>query len=257
MSRHSFQSSSQGFTLIEIVLATAIAAVVLIAVQTVFFGALRLRNTMATQVNASLLLQRTLSLVEGDLSGLLLPTTTLTGNSLSGTFQSTPSTITNDQGIGQRVSPDFYTTSGKIDGWSSYSEVQMVTYYLAPSTDGSLNKDLIRAVTRNLLPAQDPTIDTQVLMTGLADVSFDFFDGADWTDTWDSTQTPTGLSTLPSAIRLRILYPSASGQPAREPIETIVPILPSSVLTQTSSTAANSGTTAGASSTSSMSSTTR
>src|SRR3954451_183422 len=99
MSRHAFQSSSRAFTLIEIVLATAIAAVVLIAVQTVFFGALRLRNTTAAQVNTSLLLQRTFSLVESDISGLLLPTTTLTGNSLSGTFQSTPSTISDDQGI--------------------------------------------------------------------------------------------------------------------------------------------------------------
>ena len=216
----------RGFTLLEILIATAVSAIVLVAISTVFYGALRLRNTTTEHIEDDLTLQRTLGLVRRDLAGLLLP-----GGVLSGALQSVPSSSLQTDTAGERISPDFYTNSGKIDGWNPYSEVQMVTYYLAAATDGSNSKTLVRSVMRNLLPAQDATPDDQLLLPGVTNADFLFYDGTEWTDTWDSTVT----STLPTAVKFRLQLASQSTNAS--PIELVVPVF---VTTTTSATAATS-----------------
>ena len=216
----------RGFTLLEILIATAVSAIVLVAIQTVFYGALRLRNTTTEHIENDLILQRTLGLVRHDLAGLMLP-----GGVLSGALQTVPSSTLAQDTAGERISPDFYTNSGKIDGWNPYSEVQMVTYYLAAATDGSNSKTLVRSVMRNLLPAQDATPDDQLLLHGVTSADFLFYDGTEWTDTWDSTVT----STLPTAVKFRLQLASHSTNAS--PIELVVPVF---VTTTTSATAATS-----------------
>ena len=227
----------RGFTLLEILIATAVAAVVLVAIQTVFYGALRLRNTTTEHIEDDLTLQRTVGLVRHDLAGLMLP-----GGTLSGALQTVPSSSLEQDTAGDRISPDFYTNSGKIDGWNPYAEVQMVTYYLAAATDGSNAKTLVRSVTRNLLPAQDATTDDQLLLPGVTSADFLFYDGTGWTDTWDSTVT----STLPTAIKFRVQLASQSTNAS--PIELVVPVF---VTTTTSATAATSTSSSSSTSTSS------
>jgi len=223
--------SHRGFTLLEILIATAVSAIVLVAIQTVFYGALRLRNTTTEHIENDLTLQRTLGLVRRDLAGLMLP-----GGTLSGALQTDPSSTLAQDTAGERISPDFYTDSGKIDGWTPYSEVQMVTYYLAAATDGSNSKTLVRSVTRNLLPAQDATPDDQLLLPGVTSADFLFYDGTEWTDTWDSTVT----STLPTAVKFRVQLAAQSANAS--PIELVVPVF---VTTATSATAATTSSTTG------------
>ena len=211
--------AQRGFTLLEILIATAVAAVVLLVINTTFFGALRLRNTTHERIDTDLAVQRTLGIVRRDLAGLMLPTGPLTGQLQTTTFTSSSQDI-----AGDRISPDFYTNTGKVDGWNPFSEVQMVAYYLAPATDGSNNKSLVRAVTRNLLPVQDTIPEPQTLLSGVAEATVEFYDGTTWTDTWDSTVT----STLPAAIKFHLVLanggPNQSG-PAPAPVELGVPIL--------------------------------
>ena len=218
--------SRRGFTLLEILIAMVVSAIVLVAIQTVFYGALRLRNTTTEHIEDDLVMQRTLSLVRHDLAGLMLP-----GGTLAGALQTVPSSTLAQDTAGERISPDFYTDSGKIDGWNPYSEMQMVTYYLAAATDGSNSKTLVRSVTRNLLTAQDAPADDQVLLPGVTSADFLFYDGTGWTDTWDSTVT----STLPTAIKFRLQLASHSANAS--PIELVVPVF---VTTTTSATAATS-----------------
>lgn len=228
--RQSFRRpASAGFTLLEILVALAVSAIVLLAVQTVFFGALRLHKTTTDELNAHLSLERAFTLVQHDVEGLMIP-----GSVFSGQFQSSPSSaLTTDQ-LGDRISPDFYTSSGKVDGWNPFGDVQMVTYSLAPATDGSANKTLVRAVTRNLLPVQDTTSDAQPVLEGVVQAAFTYFDGTGWVDTWDSTAT----STLPSAVKLSVVLAAQSGQGTGDPIELVMPVL---VQTATSQTQAATG----------------
>jgi len=213
------------FTLLELLLATAVGAIVLLVINATFFAALRLHNTTHEKIDHDLVLQRALGIVRKDLAGIMLPANPqATTNKLAGQLVSDSYSATDMDNSGERITPDITTTSGKIDGWTPYAEVQMVAYYLAPAADGGPTKDLVRAVTRNLLPAAEPTTDNQALLPGVISAAISFFDGEFWADTWDSTAT----STLPSAIKFSlVLAPRDNVGPRSDPgpIELIVPVV--------------------------------
>jgi prepilin-type N-terminal cleavage/methylation domain-containing protein len=221
----------RGFTLLELLIATVVAAFVLLVINGTYFGALRLHNATQARNDTELVKDRALELVQRDLEGLMVPASakaTLPVGTFSGQFQDTPTESPTQELTDTRVSPDFYTTSAAVDGWNPFSEAQVVAYFLAPATDGSTTKNLVRAVTRNLLSVQQPTTDEQILMTGVATAEFDYYDGTQWDPTWDSTAT----STLPSAIRfsLTLASPVAGVTPA--PMELVVPVLVSTTTSQ-------------------------
>ena len=47
--------------------------------------------------------------------------------------------------------------------------------------------ELVRAVTRNLLPAMEEIPIQQPLLDGVEDIAFLFYDGTTWLDSWDAT----------------------------------------------------------------------
>jgi prepilin-type N-terminal cleavage/methylation domain-containing protein len=225
-----FSRTDSGFTLMELLIATVIGAFILLVINGTYFGALRLNNHTQEQVQENLIMERTLSLVRRDLDGLMLPgspTATAPVGTFSGQFQDTPTVSPTQEFASTRISADFYTTSGEVNGWNPYSEVQVVTYFLAPATDGSNTKNFVRAVTRNLLPVQTPETDEQVLLTGVSTAEFDYYDGTQWDTTWDSTQT----STLPAAIRFSLTLAGSNPNQLPPPITLVIPVL---VTTKTS-----------------------
>src|SRR6266404_9663384 len=159
-----------GFTLLEVLIAVMIFAVVLAAASTVFYGALRLRNGAAESLEQSLPRQQALAVIQRDLANLVVP-----GGTLSGVCRTT--SITNV--IGGQSSPDFYTSTGLIDPTSPWAEIQRVAYVLVdPTGPGANGKDLVRTVTRNLLPAtleEEPA--RQWLISGVEGMIFNYFDG--------------------------------------------------------------------------------
>lgn len=214
-----------GFTLLELLLATAIGAIVLLVVNATFFSALNLHNATHDKIDHDLVIQRTLSIVRRDLAGIMVPANPqATTNTLSGQLTSDVSSTNDLDGSSERVTPDIHTNSGKIDGWTPYAEVQIVSYYLSPATDNAPTRNLVRVVTRNLLPAAEPTTENQTLLTGVNAATISYFDGENWLDYWDSITT----TSLPSAIKFSlVLAPrdrnSSRADPA--PIELIVPVL--------------------------------
>lgn len=207
---------SPGFTLIEVILALAVSAVVLLAIQPVFFGALRLRNATDRRLGDDLALQHTLDLVAADLRGLMLP-----GGTLAGEFQTDLSLGLNSFSDGTPVGPEFATSSARIDATTPFSEVQRVSYKLLPATDGSPGQTLVRSVNRNLLTySTEEPVDTPVL-DRVNSAGFEYFDGTDWTDSWDSSAT----GTLPSAVRFWLQREPAEGDATPAPVEIVVPVL--------------------------------
>jgi type II secretion system protein J len=215
-----------GFTLLELLLATAIGSIVLLVINATFFSALHLHNATHDKIDTDLMLQRTLAIVRRDLAGIMVPANPqATTNTFSGQLTSDATSTNALDGTSERITPDIYTNSGKIDGWTPFADVQMVTYYLSPSTDGAPTKNLVRALSRNLLPAAEPVTEDQTLLTGVISAAISYYDGESWLDYWDSITT----TSLPSAIKFNlVLAPrerdsSSRGDPA--PIELIVPVL--------------------------------
>lgn len=208
-------NAQRGFTLLEVILAMAVGAIVILAIQTVFFSALRLRNTSERRVDSELALHRTLELVKRDFAGLMIP-----GGVLAADFQTATTYTMNPAVSGERVSAEFFTNSGRIDYQTPFADAQRVAYYLSPEP-GTQAFELTRTITRNLLSTREETPEIQPLLGGVQAAYFEYFDGSGWTASWDSTVT----STLPTAVRLTLQLagePNSTQLPA--PIDFIVPI---------------------------------
>ncbi len=212
--RHSKETAG-AFTLLEVLIAVVIFAIVLVAIHGVLYGAIRLRNTTAASMDEALPIQQALAIIKRDLANIVPP-----GGALSGMLQSNPTVgLMNGQ-----ASPEFFTASGVINETSPWAEVQKISYLLVDSTNQIGGKDLVRTVTRNLLPSLQEEPAFQWLMSGVEELAFAYYDGTQWADAWDSTAEETPL---PQAIKLQIVLATQQNVPARlraAPIELVVPI---------------------------------
>jgi len=213
----------RAFTLIELILAVGIMAIVLVAINAVFFSAIRLREATMDVVEESLPPQQAIAILRRDLQCTMPP---LTNGLLSGDFK-----------VGDVISPgtsgavdlELYTTTGALSSRDDepWGDVQRVTYELRVASVHTTptGKDLIRSVTRApvaLIPTT-PQPEDQLLLPNVESMKYSCYDGTQWLDTWDTTLLNTNL---PVAIRVRIQMAgnNAADSRNRQPIEFIVPL---------------------------------
>jgi type II secretion system protein J len=203
------------FTLIELMIAVAIFGIVLAAINTVFFAAIRLREKTAAAADSGLPVERALDIMKRDLLGIV-PTGALAGAVWSDTTVA---------GMSQPVALEFFTTTGILRDDQPWGDVQQIDYWLQPPTNGATapGRDLIRGVTRNLLATTTPTPEPHPLLQGVQNLKFSYFDGTNWLDTWNPLTT---LSNTPVAIKLRIEFAAQKrGLAAYPPAQITVPIV--------------------------------
>ena len=205
------------FTLIEMILAIGVAAIVLITICSVFFAALRLRDTTQNYVDAATPVDQTLSIMKRDLACVVTPTNGTT-KVLSGDFR-VGNVISTGSGV--PVAIEMFTATGQVGDKQPWGDIQRVTYELRdPITRSATGKDLIRSVTRNLLSTTPGTPDDELMMSGIQNIAFSCYDGVQWWNTWDTTGLTSANTNLPVAVRVDIQ--PAGNQTA--PIEMVVPI---------------------------------
>jgi type II secretion system protein J len=203
------------FTLIELILAIGIAAIVLVAVNAVFFTAVHLRDAATDAIAAATPIDQAVGTIRRDLQCVVTPKP---GGLMSGDFKAGNVTST---GISTPVAAELYTATASMSASEPWGEVQRVTYELKSSVNGT--QDLYRSITRNLLTTGTPDVEDQLLLSGVADLHFSCYDGSQWQDTWDTTDT-SGISTnLPLAVRVSIQLGGAE-KLSPNPIEILVPI---------------------------------
>lgn len=207
------------FTLLEILLAVAIFSVVLIAIHSVFHVALRLRNRTVQAIESDIPLQQTLSILRRDLADIVPP-----GGTFGGALESNP--ITEGDTVSGTPLLQFHAAVGVLSEDSPWGEIHRIAYVLtAPTNSTSEGLDLVRAVTRNLLPVSTEDVESQRLMSGIETMTFEFHDGASWRPTWDSTNETT---LLPRAIKAQIQLITPRDSPPslrQDPIELVVGLL--------------------------------
>jgi type II secretion system protein J len=211
-------NNQHAFTLIEMVFAIGVAAIVLIAINTVLFAALRLRAATADMVDAASPIDQTVTFLRRDLQCVVTPTNG-TSKVLSGDFR-----VGNVSSVGvpEPVAVEMFTATGALSGNAPWAEIQRVTYELKQPADSSATgRDLIRSVVRNLLSTTTPEVDDQLMMSGVASIKFSCFDGSQWQDSWDTTGLTSVNTNLPVAVRVDI---QMSGNNNSQPIEMVVPI---------------------------------
>ncbi len=208
------------FTLIEMTLAIGVAAIVLVAINTVLFAALRLRDATSNVVDAAAPLDQTVTFLRRDLECVMTPTNGTT-KVLSGDFRVGN---VNSPGVPEPVAIEMFTATGALGVNAPWADIQRVTYELKqPADRTAAGKNLVRSVTRNLLTLTTPEVEDQLMLSGVASVKFSCFDGSQWQDTWDTTGITSVNTNLPVAVRVDIQM-SGNGSATAEPIELVVPI---------------------------------
>ena len=209
-----------GFTLVELILAVGVAALVMAVVGGVFFTALHVREVTQTAVDEASPVDQALAVMRRDLQCAVTPTNG-TSKILSGDFR--VGTLTSP-GISQPVAIEMYSATGALRDGAPWGDIQKVTYELRDPTDrNEPGKDLYRTVTRNVMATTLPDMDDQWMLGGVRSIEFSCFDGSQWSDTWDTTGVTSVNTNLPLAIRVRIQL--AGNNPANTaPIEMLVPI---------------------------------
>jgi prepilin-type N-terminal cleavage/methylation domain-containing protein len=216
MNLHKFPGAA-GFTLIEIILAIGVAAIVLVCVSTVFFAAIHLRDATQAAVDNATPADQTLTFLRLDLECVVTPTNGTT-KVLSGDFR-TGSVSSSFNG--EPVAIEMYTATAALSDSKPWGDVQRVTYELRdPVNRNAQGKDLIRSITRNLLSTSTPQVEDEWMMGGVESITFSCYDGAQWWPNWDTTDVTSVNTNLPLAVRVDI-------QPVGNqlaPIEMVVPI---------------------------------
>jgi type II secretion system protein J len=215
-------ASPKAFTLIEVLLAMAICAIVLVAINAVFATAVRLRDRTSSAVDEALPVERTLDRLRRDLKGTVGPRGFLAGDFKCGA-QAMGSTM-GLSGEAGGAGLDFFTSTGRMGDNTPWGDLQEVLYELkAPTDRDQAGMDLVRCVNRNLLATTTPTPDIQPLLSHVETVQFDCYDGTQWRTTWD---TSAGDTNLPTAVRVRIQLVAKNGEDLSKqaPIELLVPL---------------------------------
>jgi len=203
----------RGFTLLEVLVAISIFAVLITAIGSVFYSALRLRNTSIAAIEAQIPIEDAIGTIRHDLANIVAP-----GDLFCGQLQ----TVNISNALPGQVGPDFYTSNGELDGLTPWGNIEKLNYVLAAPTNGPTRagKDLYRAITRNLLPVTDQPQpqERQFVIGGVQNVTFQYYDGSSWQPNWDTTQ----VTNLPAAIKVQL---QMVGDSASAPsLQLVVPI---------------------------------
>jgi type II secretion system protein J len=209
-------NNERAFTLIEMILAIGVAAIVLIAANAVFFTALHLRNATSDAVDEASPIDQAIIILRRDLQCAVTPKGV---GLLSGDFKIGNVTST---GISDPVSAEIYTATGALSENNQWGDIQRVTYELKSSKTGAAGMDLYRSVSRNILATATPDVADQLMIRGVQSVQFSAYDGSQWIDTWDTTDTTSANTNLPVAVRVNIQL--AGSDKSSPPIEILVPI---------------------------------
>jgi type II secretion system protein J len=228
--RFKISPMNSAFTLIEVILAIGVAAIVLVAVNMVFFSALRLRDATQNEVDSATPVDLALSTMERDLE-CIVPPTNGTSKVLSGDFRVGNIIST---GSGTPVAIEMYTATGELADKAPWGDIQKVTYELRDPVAGGQGKDLVRSVTRNLLSPTLPDVEDQPMMSGVQNLTVSCYDGAQWWNTWDTTGLTSVNTNLPIAVRVDI-------QPVGDQLSPVEILVPIDSISRTNMTLATSG----------------
>jgi len=237
--------TASGFTLVEILFAAMASALILVAVYGIFQRAVKTRDHAMARMRLALQRERAANIIRNDLRSTYLSGGVL-AETLEGGAQSQKSRFPGYL--------RFTTTTGRDHLDEAYGDVQQVEYYIAETgtstsataaaaaaasnpgnaSDANSTGTLTRALTRDLLaPMQQAALEEQIL-TGVQTFEIAFFDGNDWQETWQVTDTEP---TLPQAVRVRIQQAAPSDQISTPtPLEILVPLTTEPLTSSTSST---------------------
>ena len=205
----------------EVMFATMAFALILLVMQMTFSGALGLRNRMQKRVDQHSAMTQAMSVMKRDLENMIV-TGGVMAEGIICTEMGSPD-MPNDQ-------LEFYSTTGVVSDQFPWGDVQKVGYLLGVDPIQTVTTNLGQALMRlslNTLPLEaneEPPVET-LMLDNVRSMEFEFFDGLQWLQTWDSTVNEPAV---PLAVRAMVEVftdnPNPTGRQTRI-WEILVPIL--------------------------------
>ncbi len=193
MRRDTLRPSRNGFTLMEVILAVVITALISVTLFTSMRIAFQTRERAEDRLAGRQAARVSLDLLATDVSAVLSPTGRIAGPFLG-----------SDGRMGAAREADqlsFVTASPTLPTADDLGDLRGVEIALADDPERDDTQLLVRYVTANLLASTTPQPTTQVLARGVVAFNARYFDGGDWLDDWDSTEQD---DTLPLAIEVTL-----------------------------------------------------
>jgi type II secretion system protein J len=193
MTKRSRTTTRRGFSLLELILAMAMVAMLAVTLYMSVNVAMRAKEAAAQAVEPMRTAILAADLMRQDLESVLPPNGTLTGNgTLAGPFIGTSN-----------------NGADTLEFCCLGSDGALVDH---PLTEGARRIELgmrtdvnppvlVRRITRNLLPTTEPEVEEEILCRNVKSFTLAFFDGSVWQDAWDST---TLGDVLPTAMRMTL-----------------------------------------------------
>src|SRR5205814_1834781 len=198
---------SRGFTLLELMLAMALMAIVSISLYASMHVAWRAKRSAEAAVQPVRSGAIAADLVCHDLESVPPPTGILAGPFLgtqqSGTFPGSELDVLDFYTIGEDATPAQQT---------QLLQEGMRHVELAVRTDVD-PPVLVRRITKNLLALTQEDPEEEVLCRGVRSLTIRYFDGSNWAEDWDSTQEN---NVLPQAVELTLELQADPSLPASQ-----------------------------------------
>lgn len=214
------KSPRAAFSLVEILVSVAIFALIMVAIKTVLYTALDLRDKAYQSTEKADAQSYALNVLRTDLQTMAAPDSIL----VQGIYGAQQGSLNQRQD-----SLVFYSTNALAMDDLPGTEIQRIEYalmeysFLSETRTERNDLTLVRTVTRNLLAATQPETKTQPLLRHVLSLEFAYYDGSSWMDSWDSTsQDPP----MPTAVRVRVVQVKTEDEKQfMEPMELLVSVL--------------------------------
>lgn len=175
------RDNRRGFTLLELLLATIVAAVLMGALYSVFHSVLASQTRVYAALEAAAPASQIANVLRTDFESMTAPNGILN----SGLVGETDSESTT-----RADTITFTASNARVSDDAPWGDVQKIVYTLADPADTMryVGLDLTRTVTRNLLATSTDTEDpahVDVVCHDVQAFEIEYYDGEYWTDTWD------------------------------------------------------------------------
>ena len=218
---YNFRRRHQGFTLIELIVAMMMVAILAGSLYGMLRSSFQAKAMAEAAVEPSRTADLAMEILRQDLTNAIQAnpanidqTTLLPAGDIVGNYATNPGYIfegtdgTNNSG---RNNDDllFYTTADSPQHVDANGDIKYVELTMIQPTNSS-NYVLVRRVIRNLLTTTPPSPDTEVICRDISAFNLQYYDGAEWLDSWDSTAED---NTIPIAVSvtLELDRPTSSG----------------------------------------------
>lgn len=204
----SFHHHRSAFTLIELIVAMGMVAILSVSLYASLRIAFRAKESADKSIEPARTAELAMEFIRNDLQNALTPNpNAATPNELTNTIPTavTGPFIGTDGVDGRGHDADdliFFSTTESplhVDGNGDIKQIELAVVQ-SPNNGEYV---LVRRVTPNLLAPSTPNPDEEVLCRGVGGFNLRYYNGATWSDTWDSTQTQYD-NTIPVAVEVTL-----------------------------------------------------